>query len=250
MWKRCKRYGLALAISLPAAATAETGNWTLTVESGPVWLSRNDVQIPNDSEGDRFDLSKLTSQGPDPYLRIHLAYQLAEHHSVSLLYAPLRVYGNGTLTEDVRFAGETFTEGSSVKGVYKFNTYRLGWRYHWPEQGDWKFSAGATLLIRDANVRLGQGTTRADDPDLGVVPLLSLQAHRALTQRLGLELDLEGLGAPQGRAIDASAAVTYKLSTQLEGRLGYRTLEGGADNDSVNAFAWAHYGLLGLRYRF
>lgn len=236
-------------LSTPAAADA-TCDWTLTVETGPVWLSRNDVQIPNNSAGDRLDLLKLTGQGADPYFRVHLAYQLSDKHSVSLLYAPLRTYGHGTLPSDVRFAGETFEAGSSVKGVYKFNTYRLGWRYHWPEHGDWKLSAGATLLVRDANVRLSQGTTSADDPDLGVVPLLSFRARRAFAQRWALEFDVEGLGAPQGRAIDAAVAVTYQLSPQLEGRLGYRTLEGGADNDSVYTFAWAHYGLLGLSYRF
>lgn len=245
-----RRFILMLALCLPLGLAAEPGDWTLTVEGGPVWFSRNDVRIPNSDQGDRFDLQQLTGQGADPYLRLHLAYQLSDRHSLSLLYAPLRVYGSGILAEDVRFAGETFTAGMPVKGVYKFNTYRLGWRYHWPDQGLWQLSAGATLLVRDANVRLSQGTTRADDPDLGAVPLLSLQARRALAQHWALELDLEGLGAPQGRAIDASVALTYQLSPELEGRLGYRTLEGGADNDSVYTFAWAHFGLLGLSYRF
>ncbi|MCH8500141.1 MAG: hypothetical protein LAT63_16840 [Marinobacter sp.] len=241
---------MALIMCLPLAVAADYGDWTITAEVGPVWFSRNDVRIPNDTESDRFDLLKLTGQGADPYLRVRLAYQLSDYHSLSLLYAPLRVYGSGILAEDVRFAGETFTAGSPIKGVYKFNTYRLGWRYHWPGQGAWQLSAGATVLIRDANVRLSQGSTRADDPDLGVVPLLSLQARRMLAHQWGLELDLEGLGAPQGRAIDASVALVYQLSPQLEGRLGYRTLEGGADNDSVYTFAWTHFGLLGLSYRF
>jgi hypothetical protein len=48
---------MATSAALSTSAKAdETRDWTLTVETGPVWLSRNDVQIPNDNAGDRFDL--------------------------------------------------------------------------------------------------------------------------------------------------------------------------------------------------
>jgi hypothetical protein len=33
-------------------------------------------------------------------------------------------------------------------------------------------------------------------------------------------------------------------------RLGYRMVEGGADNDKVYTFAWIHYGLVGGTVRF
>ncbi len=249
-----KRLTLLAAVTgavLPALAHPnEQSPWLLTVEAGPIWVSRNAVQIPNDAQGDRFDLLELTGTGPDPYLRVAAEYRWRDRHSFTGLYAPVSVSGTGLFQEDTRFAGETFAGNEPVRGSFTFNTYRFGWRYHWIENEQWRLRVGATALVRDANVRLRQGQMAADDPDLGFVPLLSLQATRFWRNGLALDLDVEGLGAGQGRAIDAALSLEYDLTPQLAARIGYRTLEGGADNDSVYTFAWIHYGLLGLRYRF
>ena len=66
-----------------------------------------------------------------------------------------------------------------------------------------------------------------------------------------MRLDLDGLFAPQGRAIDLALFVERKLEAQGYSFLGgYRTVEGGADNDQVYNFAWLHYLTLGLRKEF
>ncbi|MDP8255108.1 MAG: hypothetical protein P9M14_05120 [Candidatus Alcyoniella australis] len=57
-------------------------------------------------------------------------------------------------------------------------------------------------------------------------------------------------GAPQGRAEDVLAALTVDLSDDARLRLGYRLLEGGADNDKVYTFAVIHYAALGFEARF
>lgn len=243
---------LSLLLTAPTLHAQDTGMpaWQVTLESGPAWYSRNDIQIPNDDGGDRFDLTRLTGSGPDPYLRLALEYRWSARHAITALYAPLRSNGSGVLEHDVRFAGEAFNGGESLEGNYKFNTYRLGYRYTFRETQRWRFRAGGTLLVRDANVRLTQSGIVADDPDLGLVPLLGFDATRYLGDRWSVELDVEGLGAPQGRAIDAALALQYRWKDTLTTRLGYRMLEGGADNDSVFTFAWVHYALLGLRYEF
>ncbi len=243
---------IALLLAVPNLHAGDTGlpAWQLTLESGPAWFSRNEVQIPNDDDGDRFDLTRLTGSGPDSYLRLAVEYRWNGRHAVTGLYAPLRSNGTGVLEDDVRFAGQVFSGGESLKGSYKFNTYRLGYRYTFRETGRWRFRAGGTVLVRDANVRLTQAGIIADDPDLGLVPLLTFDATRFLSERWSVELDVEGLAAPQGRAIDAALVVQYRWRDSLTTRLGYRVLEGGADNDSVYTFAWVHYALLGVQYAF
>ncbi|KQC04121.1 MAG: hypothetical protein APR54_08965 [Candidatus Cloacimonas sp. SDB] len=64
--------------------------------------------------------------------------------------------------------------------------------------------------------------------------------------KFGLLLDGDALAAPQGRAEDVLAAITYDISDQLRLKAGYRILEGGADNDEVYTFALFHYAVLGL----
>jgi len=44
--------------------------------------------------------------------------------------------------------------------------------------------------------------------------------------------------------------VRHELPTGWHVYGGYRTLEGGADNSSVYAFAWLHHASVGIGYRF
>ena len=53
---------------------------------------------------------------------------------------------------------------------------------------------------------------------------------------------LDGLAGGPGRAFDTSLKFGYDLNDRWQVTLGYRTLEGGADVDSVYNFAWLHYG--------
>ena len=47
----------------------------------------------------------------------------------------------------------------------------------------------------------------------------------------------DALAAPQGRAEDVLAALTYGKSDKFRIKIGYRILEGGADNDEVYTFS-------------
>jgi hypothetical protein len=99
-------------------------------------------------------------------------------------------------------------------------------------------------------------TASAGDPgrsvkeNLGVVPLLYLYARYQATERFSLELEADALAAPQGRAEDVSLKGVFRLSDRVDLDLGYRLLEGGADNDEVYAFAFFNYAVAGVRVRF
>ena len=77
------------------SATAAT-RWTLQLETGPVWFSRNNVRIPNDT-GTRFDMLDLTGDGPVPYARLRATYDFNARHAVRLELAPLGVARPGGL---------------------------------------------------------------------------------------------------------------------------------------------------------
>jgi len=227
-----------LALSVQAQAI------DLTIETGPLGFSYNDAQIPNSSAGDRFDLLELTGAGPVPYVRLSVEETFAQRHTVRVLYAPVSIEGTGTLSEPTRFNGETFAADTPIEGLYKFNTYRLTYRYTFLDDHRWTLGAGITALVREANIRLTQGSTKADDPNLGVVPLLHFNAKRYLNEQVTLEFDIDALGSPQGRAIDAAFIANYQWNDVVTVRAGYRTLEGGGGG-GVYTFAWLHYGVVG-----
>lgn len=237
-----------LGLILPASALAH--DMEVTLEGGVLGFGYNDAQIPNTSDGDRFDVSSVAGDGPFLYGRLAIQRTFADRHVVRGVYAPVRIEGTGSFDEPVSFAGEDFAADVSISGLYQFNTYRLTYRYQFVREEDWTLGTGVTGLVRDANIRLVQGNTRADDPNVGVVPLLHANAQYRHDERWGAEFDIDALASPQGRAVDAALMGTYRPADDVIWRLGYRTLEGGGDGDSVYSFAWLHFGMLGISYQF
>ncbi|MCC5885884.1 MAG: hypothetical protein JJT88_05545 [Gammaproteobacteria bacterium] len=241
---------LALA-ALPALSQTdeEQQTFTLEAETGGLWFSRNRTQIPSDA-GTRFDLDDLTGSGPDGYLRLSGSYRFNPRHSLRFTYAPIRASGSGTLEQDVRFVDADFTTDAPVHGAYRFDTYRLTYRWTFHSSDTWDLGVGASVLLRDAKIQLRQGGLERTDDDIGVVPLLHLYGARHLSPNTSVVLDIEGAAAPQGRAIDASLTLRHTLPSGWQVFAGYRTLEGGADNSNVYTFAWMHFATVGFGVTF
>jgi hypothetical protein len=118
------------------------------------------------------------------------------------------------------------------------------------ERERWSWSGGATLNIRDAEIRLQQGTLTRVEENTGVVPLLALEGQWRFAPGWHALLDFEGLAAPQGRAIDAALKLGYDVTPNITIAGGYRILDGGADNDDLYTFARFDSAVLGLTWRF
>ncbi|MGY6553409.1 MAG: hypothetical protein ACXIUM_02690 [Wenzhouxiangella sp.] len=234
-----------VAVSQAGAATPAN---SLDLELGLFSFTRNDVRIPGDT-GTKFALDDLTDTS-GVTARLQGTWWLNERHALRLTAAPLSTSGTGVLDQDVDFAGERFAAGQATRGEYRFNTYRLTWRYRFEPGERWEWGAGAAVLVRDARIRLTQGNLSAKDDDLGVVPLLHANGRYRLSERTSLVMDFEGLWSPQGRAFDVAVRAERDFANGWYGHVGLRTLEGGADNDDVYAFAWIHFATLGLGYRF
>lgn len=241
----------SLAGSFAAApvAMAQDGSG-ITLEGGAVWQSRNKAQIPNSSEGTRFSLRDLQGNGGKGFFRVDGTWQIGERHHLRALYAPYSITRTAVPDTALQFDGTTFAAGQPTEVHYRFDSYRLTYRYRFHQGDDWTWWGGATVKVRDASIRLGQAGTVAAYDDTGVVPLLSAVGYRRLNDRWTLVIDADGLLAPQGRAFDVAVKARHSFSNGLSVGLGYRTLEGGADNDDVYTFAWQHYALAELTWTF
>jgi hypothetical protein len=58
------------------------------------------------------------------------------------------------------------------------------------------------------------------------------------------------MAAPQGRAEDVALKAELALPGEASAYVGYRLIEGGADNDKVYTFAFLHYAVAGVSVRF
>jgi hypothetical protein len=240
---------LAAAWVLTCHQPAAADGLEVDFEAGVAAASRNDVRIPG-AGGSQLSLVDDLSAAPTPVFRLRAGYRFADRHLVTALYAPLRVNATGVLGRDVNFAGQPYAAGSSVLGVYRFDSYRLTYRYSFIRNETVELGAGLTGKIRDAEISL-YGPQTATKTNTGFVPLLNVHLEwRPGAGSFGVALDADALAAPQGRAEDVLLAATWAASDAVELRLGYRTVEGGADNDEVYNFTWLHYAVGGVELRF
>jgi hypothetical protein len=253
---KARAWSLAAASLLgagPAGAFAD--GFRLEIESGGVWQSLNKARSPSRAtptmpQGTRFSLTEVLGAGPSPFARVSAGYTWGGRHQAHVLAAPLTVTGTGSFAEPVQFQGASFAANTPTEGRYRFDSYRIGYRYKLWEDAQWRVWGGVTAKIRDANIALEQGGVRANRANTGPVPLLSLYTVRTFDERWSAILDVEGLAAPQGRAVDAALKIRHQLPSGVGVSAGYRMLEGGADNDRIYTFAWLHYGLLSFDYKF
>jgi len=241
-----KRFSCLLVLALIAPAVAR---WSVDIEAGPVFSGYNDVRIPGDT-GTDFSLTEDLHARTAFAWRARVSKAFGDRHWVSVLVAPLRVESRGTLNRDVLFAGRSFDASTEeLEALYRFDSYRLTYRYGLVRTARFGLDLGLTAKVRDAEISLNYAHVMlpgASKTNTGFVPLISFRAHWQLGPRVGLVLDGDALGVPQGRAEDVTAVLRFGFGERVDARVGYRVLEGGSDVDEVYGFALFHYAVAGV----
>jgi len=217
----------------------------IDLETGIVSTGYNDVRIPGD-QGTLFSLKDDFKADPEIFYRLRLSYTFSERHTLSLLYAPLEIRSDGRSAGDINFEGVVFPANTDLKSIYKFNSYRLTYRYKLVQKPKFDFGLGFTAKIRDAKIALSSDGTDSEKINVGFVPIINFSLQYHTGDKFSLLIDGDALAAKQGRAEDVFFGATYRLSDLFGLKAGYRILEGGADNDEVYSFALFHYASLGL----
>jgi hypothetical protein len=240
-------FGLCLGMLVPVDASAED-RWRLDLEGSAAWQARNQFRIPG-ATGSLVSLEDYTS-GPYAAFRATLVWDVSERSSLRLLAAPLRLDVDFTPGAPIEFQGATFAAGQPTRARYEFDSYRLSWFYRFPSSGAWSFRAGLTAKLRDARIALASGALAAEKTNTGPVPLLYGGVRYSPSERFAIDLDVDALGAPQGYAVDVALRAERRLGDTAAVFVGYRFLDGGADNDEVYTFGTFHYAIVGLSLRF
>jgi hypothetical protein len=239
---------VVFAAGSASAQTSPPGRISVTVEGLNVWQQRNDVRIPPDT-GTEFSIADLLGSSPTPSVRVTATADVTARQQVRFVYAPLRLSGRGTPAMPIAFAGTTFAP-APTRAVYEFSSYRGTWSYRVYQGPTWTWRIGFTGFVRDARIALTQDDRAAEDTDVGFLPLGHVSADVRLSTNWSAGLVLDGSAAPQGRALDLSAVLEYRPAPRWRVFGGYRTIEGGADVDSVYAFAWLNAVVGGVGVRF
>jgi hypothetical protein len=221
------------------------GQASFDLETGAVATGYNNVRIPGD-QGTLFSLKDDLDPETKIFYRIRVNYTIKNRHTLSLLYAPLEIKSNGNISNDIFFEGLTFPSNTDLEGIYKFNSYRLTYRYEFVVRPKFELGFGLTAKIRDAKISLASAGFESEKVNVGFVPIINFRMMWKPDDKLGILLEGDALAAPQGRAEDVLIAATYRFSDTFGLKAGYRILEGGADNDEVYNFALFNYASVGL----
>lgn len=221
------------------------GSWSLDLETGYVGAGYNDVQIPGDS-GSRVSLTNDLKADSRDYYRLRITKSLSSDKYISLLYAPLNLNASGVLASAINYNGDVFTAGASIKGKYRFDSYRATYYKQFNTGKRYNYKLGFTVKVRDAAILLSDGIRDSEKKNTGFVPLFNFGFNYDLTQKLCFVVDGDAVAGGPGRAEDILFSFSYKAGKNHSFRLGYRVVEGGADNKEVYNFALLNYIAAGI----
>lgn len=228
---------------------APVHRFEIDIESGAALSGYNDIRIPNNT-GTLISFSEELETEPAWFVRGRLTYHFNRKHSLSLLIAPLTLYASGRTDHEVIFEDESFAPNTVLNGVFRFNSYRLSYKYQWFWRDNVHLGLGITAKIRDAAISIADADKFAEKTNVGFVPLIRFSFTWQFMEPLALVLDGDALAAPQGRAEDIAVALRADMRKNFAARIGYRVLEGGSDVDEVYSFTWVNYFFAGVLVRF
>ncbi len=234
---------------LPAGWLAGQSRWNFDFENGAAFNGMNDIGIPK-STGTRFSLTERFDVNPAYFFRLRLTCKLGDRHALSALFAPLSFKASGRTDTSILFNGTEFPLGADLEALYRFNSYRLTYRYTLVDKNSWNVGIGFTAKIRDAAIRLDAGSIESEKTNVGFVPLLHVRVEHQFSDKFAGLLEGDALAAKQGRAEDVLLALIYRLGPSMRIKAGYRIVEGGADVEEVYNFALIHFVSLGILIDF
>ena len=220
----------------------------VNLESGGFFTGINDIRYGN--TGTVFSLKTDFRASVIPFFRLRAGYLFNEKNHFSVLYAPLKVVETETIDRDILFDGKNFKANIPIEAVYMFNSYRLTYNRRIISNDNFKFGLGLSAKIREAGVSLKNREIASESFSVGFVPLMNLMTNWEISPKMGIDFFGEFIAASKGRAVDLSLSGRYGFSNTLQGNIGYRLLEGGANGTNRYNFIQLHFIFVGLNYSF
>ena len=220
---------------------------SLNLELGSAQNSYNKVRIDGEN-GTLFNLRPALNS--EEYYRLSYTQKFKSPNGLRFLYAPLKFSGNKKFDNDIFFNGVNFLANQTTEAQYQFNSYRGTYFREIITKKDKLLRVGGTLKIRDAFIELRQIDRSKAKKNVGIVPLVYIYSKYKFENNFHMTLDFDGLIAPQGRAFDVALMLGYYFNPTFQVDLGYRMLEGGADNKNVYNFSQINYYFTALQMNF
>lgn len=215
------------------------------IETGIVNVNRNDASSSwknsfgdlNGLDGTLFSYANDFNNPIKPLFRFRASYTFgkSKKHFLSFLATPVQYKTEGILNNPITFNSNVFEANQKTEGFYKFNGYRLTYRYYFVQRDDLILGLGITLNLRDAEFSLKQGSKYERNYNRGLVPLINTYLNYKFTDKIGVLVDGDVFYVDKtGGAIDYLTGFNYTLNKNISFKTGYRFFSGvGSEKGNV-----------------
>ena len=184
MTKKLSRIMITFVVLFALSPLSLVAQAFVDIEAGAAFTGYNDVAIPADT-GDKVSLASETPAGAIPIFRIRAGYTFADRHTLSVLAAPLTAKGSGKASSDITYQDKVFLAGTDITSIYRFDSYRLTYRWDFLKNEAIDIGIGLTAKIRSADIAFAGDAGYVSRTDLGFVPIINFRLDwRVLTPSL------------------------------------------------------------------
>lgn len=172
---------------------------------------------------------------------------------ISAGYLPLEFSGNGTLTRDVTFNGQTFTSGSSVQSEVEIEVFDLAAAFHVIDidDGPTRIQLGPELSVKIADISMllrDTSSGQRESVDATVpVPTIGARGRLAIGDYLGVVGRVGYLEVDENSFLDADVQLEYSPLPLVGVFAGYRYVDVDVDEADVvlqSTFSGPYAGVL------
>ena len=220
------------------------------------YTATNVIRKGDDGSGTRFEATDYTgSHGNEGRISAFVPVNgIWKGDELRFVIAPFQQSGTATPSTPILYDGGLFRAGVPLSVLYKFNTYRI--TYDTPvfeslREDGWAFRLGATLAVRDAQIKLSQPDIERNFTNWGPVPLVYFSAVKDIGARWQLLGEFDAFPAPGGGGLfDGSLKAAYAVSPTVALTAGLRYQFGGASDKDFYNFLREWAGVVGVNFSF
>jgi hypothetical protein len=230
--------------------------WRVDLEYQRFDTHTNIIRKGDDNTGTRFEATDYTgSQGNEGRLSAFFPVNwFRKGDELRFVIAPFQQSGTATPTSPILFDGAVFEAGTPLNVLYKFNTYRITYDtpiFESARADGWELRLGATLALRDAQIKLSQPDIVRNFKNQGPIPLLYFSAAKDLGAGWHLLGEFDAFPAPGGGGLfDGSLKAAYDITPTIALTAGVRYQFGGASGSDFYNFLREWAGVIGVNFSF
>lgn len=191
-------------------------------EFGGAWMNKNDIAAPKHS-GDVLDFNVVgATADPTSSVRSGFEFFFDKHNELFIQFSPYELRAVGTLNVPTNFNGSSYNTTDETFMAYRWNEYRVRWRYKLIDNRDFVFKLGAGLSISDNQVELSTVSQTELVSTLSALPIGHIHAGMNIGDRSELYVEVDGGGAGDEYIIDTTLQYRYKFNKHWDIGGGYR----------------------------